>query len=155
MARFLAASFGPLFSIVSAAERVKSNGWGSNIAWMSLHEGMQKVYTEKKPMMLVIHKMTCPACVHLKRKVSNSSEIQALSKSFVMVNLEYFEAPRDKDFHPDGLYIPRILFFGTDGKVMKDIVNNPQAQYKYNYPNEVNVATSMKKVRAILKERRS
>ncbi|XP_005108317.1 thioredoxin domain-containing protein 12 isoform X2 [Aplysia californica] len=150
MARVLVAVMGPIFNLVSATGNARSKGWGSRIAWMNLDEGMAKAQAEKKPLMLVIHKKKCAACFYLRKTVSSSSEIQALSKSFVMVNLDWFETLREKQYQPDGEYLPRILFFGPDGQVMYDITNSPQGRHKYNYSKEGDIVKNMKKVYAIV-----
>jgi protein-disulfide reductase (glutathione) len=56
--------------------------------------------------------MDCLLSSALKSQVSASKEIEDLSSHFVMVNAEDNEEPKDKQYSPDGGYIPRILFVG-------------------------------------------
>lgn len=55
--------------------------------------------------------------------------------------------PQDQArFQPDGTYVPRILFFTSDGKFMKDIYNrHPKAddKYKYFYSSTSQIIDSM------------
>lgn len=98
-----------------------------------------------KPIMVVIHKNKCPACNDLKPKFAIDSDIQNLSRHFVMVNLETDEVPKSAEFQPDGPYVPRILFFGPDCKLISDVHNSNKAQ-KFLY-NEVNdIADNMRHV---------
>lgn len=49
-------------------------------------------------------------------------------------------------FQPDGTYVPRILFFTSDGEFMKDVYNrHPKAdeKYKYFYSNTSQIIDSM------------
>lgn len=89
----------------------KDNGFGNNYVWAgSLESGLQIATHHRKPLMVIIHKSWCTACRNLKPKFANSSEIQTLSKNFVMVNLIDEDEPKSNVFAPDGSYIPRYLF---------------------------------------------
>lgn len=91
-----------------ASNEGKDNGFGNNYVWAgSLESGMKIAVHHKKPVMVIIHKSWCTACKNLKPKFANSSEIQALSQHFVMVNLLDDEEPKSNKFAPDGTYIPR------------------------------------------------
>lgn len=86
----------------------RDNGFGNSYIWAgSLESGLQIATNHKKPMMLIIHKSWCSACKNLKPKFAESSDIQSLSKHFVMVNLVDEEEPHGIAFAPDGNYIPR------------------------------------------------
>ncbi|VVC89244.1 unnamed protein product [Leptidea sinapis] len=86
----------------------KDNGFGKDYVWAgSLDSGIKIASHHKKPVMLIIHKSWCSACKGLKPKFAASTELQVLSKHFVMVNLIDDEEPKDTSFAPDGTYIPR------------------------------------------------
>ncbi|XP_005108318.1 thioredoxin domain-containing protein 12 isoform X3 [Aplysia californica] len=151
MARVLVAVMGPIFNLVSATGNARSKGWGDNIDWWTLRDGLARSRVENKPLMVVVHRMTCPACVYLKSRFSNSPDIASQSRHFVMVNLEPAETPSDdRQFHPDGHYVPRIFFFKPDGHLMTDVMHDPHSEYRYNYPNAMAIANSMSKVRNML-----
>lgn len=91
-----------------AASFGSDNGFGASYVWAgSLQSGLQIAENHKKPVMVIIHKSWCSACKNLKPKFAGSSEIQNLSKHFVMVNLGDEEEPKSVVFAPDGNYIPR------------------------------------------------
>lgn len=86
----------------------RDNGFGNNYVWAnSLESGLQIATNHRKPCMVIIHKSWCHACQNLKPKFASSTEIQTLSKHFVMVNVIDDEEPKSNLFAPDGTYIPR------------------------------------------------
>ncbi|KNC70459.1 hypothetical protein SARC_17013, partial [Sphaeroforma arctica JP610] len=66
--------------------------------------------SSNKPMLILIHKTWCGACKNLKKTVSTSEQMVTLAKEYIMVNLEDDEEPKDKQFQPDGGYVPRLFF---------------------------------------------
>ncbi|XP_069127296.1 thioredoxin domain-containing protein 12-like [Argopecten irradians] len=124
-----------------------ARGWGDDIAWVKLDDGLIQAKTENKPVMLIIHKSWCGACKSLKPKVQASSAIKEVSKDFVMVNAEDDEEPGDSKFSPDGGYIPRIFFLDSDGNVLNDFYNKDgNSQYKYYYYSADHIVKTMKSV---------
>ncbi|XP_071953824.1 thioredoxin domain-containing protein 12-like [Antedon mediterranea] len=120
-------------------------GFGDNIDWKTMDEGLQLAKESDTPMMLLIHKTWCGACKALKPKFAASSDIQQLSENFVMVNVEDDEEPKDSKYTPDGGYIPRILFLEPNGNVRDDIVNTVgNERYKYYYPSADHVVLAMR-----------
>lgn len=102
------AFFGLVFNTVYCNAKGRDNGFGNGYIWAnSLEAGKQMARHHKKPVMVIIHKSWCTACKNLKPKFATSSEIQSLSKYFVMVNLVDDEEPDSALFAPDGSYIPR------------------------------------------------
>lgn len=65
----------------------------------------------------------------MKPKFASSSEIEALSKHFVMVNTQDDEEPSGSKYMPDGGYVPRILFLGKKEKY--DIKNFERKGFLY------------------------
>lgn len=95
--------------------------------------------------MYVIHKTWCGACKQLRPKFAESTEIEELSKKFVMVNLQDEEEPSDSSYAPDGGYIPRIVFADSEGTVKEELINekgNPK--YKYYYSDAASIVESMR-----------
>jgi len=138
----------PLFKTVVAA--AKTNGWGTNIGWQHLAEGKRIARSQRKPLMVVIHKKNCPECRKLRSKFASSEQIPSIAEDFVMVNMEWSEAPDLPEFHPDGRYIPRILFFSPDGKPLPEIKNSDEA-YRYAYNDIESIVNNMQRVRKIVK----
>jgi protein-disulfide reductase (glutathione) len=96
----------------------RDNGFGNSYVWAgSLESGLQIATHHNKPLMLIIHKSWCSACKKLKPKFATSSEIQTLSKHFVMVNLVDEEEPKNSSFAPDGTYIPRWVKIVNIGNI--------------------------------------
>ncbi|KAK3705285.1 hypothetical protein QZH41_008171 [Actinostola sp. cb2023] len=123
-------------------------GFGKNITWMTLSEGLRSAKDSKKPAMVIIHKTWCGACKALKPHIANSTEIHEMSKKFVMINLEDDEEPKDSKFDVDGQYFPRVFFVDPSGDVVKDI-HNTKLQYlkfKYAYGDAETVLEAMQKV---------
>ncbi|CAK1594020.1 unnamed protein product [Parnassius mnemosyne] len=125
----------------------RDNGLGNNYVWAgSLESGIHIATVHNKPVMVIIHKSWCKSCKNLKPKFANSTEIQSLSKHFVMVNLMDDEEPEGNNYAPDGTYIPRILFVSPKGLVDHDIVNEDgSSQHKYFYSKPEQIAKSMRK----------
>jgi hypothetical protein len=48
----------------------------------------------------------------LKPRLASNKDLGEMSKKFVMVNVKDGKEPDDKQFRPDGNYVPRILFLG-------------------------------------------
>lgn len=137
-----------MFSVVCEPEEPLDRGWGEDIAWKTLDDGLNEAKKSDKPLMLLIHKTWCGGCKALKSVFSQSQEIADLSKDFVMVNLEDEEEPKDEKYSPDGKYIPRILFLLSSGEVMEDVYNKngKHKETKYYYGRTSQVVDSMKSV---------
>lgn len=120
-------------------------GFNSNIEWSNnLETAKAAQNVDGKPIFLLIHKSWCGACKRLKNVFVESKEIEHLSKSFHMVNLEDNEEPADDTYKPDGGYIPRILFI-KDKELQVQIVNSAgNPKYKYFYNTEASIIASMK-----------
>jgi protein-disulfide reductase (glutathione) len=127
-----------------------SNGWNDNIAWVSVGDAAAKAQETGKPIMTVIHKSWCGACKSLKPKFAASTEIEALSKSFVMVNALDDEEPSGKEYQPDGGYIPRVIFSDSSGKVRPELHEGANPQYKYYYSEATQIVAAMKSALAAL-----
>ncbi|XP_065834831.1 thioredoxin domain-containing protein 12-like [Oscarella lobularis] len=117
-----------------------AKGWGDEIAWRTLNDGLVEAKESQKPLMLLIHKSWCGACKALKPQFADSEEIRTLSEQFVMVNVQDDEEPKDPKYAPDGSYIPRILFLDSNGEVKRNInnaENNPSYKYYYSDPHQI------------------
>ncbi|XP_071878043.1 thioredoxin domain-containing protein 12 [Bombus fervidus] len=116
--------------------------------WRSVTYGFQEAKVVNKPIFLLIHKMQCPSCQKLKQKFSNSVRLMDLSDRFVMVKAEmgYDAALDDDKFQPDGKYVPRILFFTSNGDFIEEAYNNhadADKEYKFFYKNPSEIINTM------------
>ncbi|KAK3602042.1 hypothetical protein CHS0354_021136 [Potamilus streckersoni] len=138
-------TFLQLISLTAA--KAPGNGFGEDIEWRTLEDGLKEANELNKPLMLIIHKTWCGACKALKPKFAESEEIKKLSSSFLMVNVQDDDEPAGEKYSPDGAYIPRIFFLDPSGNVMKEFYNEDgNEKYKYFYPTPDNILKSMQKV---------
>jgi len=136
MSGFFGQAAGLIFQGVSAAKKKVanlSNEWGSGIKWMTLKEGQEQAKKEGKPVMIIIHRQSCPACISLKPKFASSDDIRRLSQRFIMINVSAATERLPSRFSPGGAsYVPRILFTDPSGDVLEE-VRSENNQYKYFY----------------------
>ena len=124
-----------------------SRGWNDDIEWVKIDDGFKVAKEQDKPLMLLVHKTWCGACKALKPQFHTSKEIADLSKPFVMVNVLDDEEPEGEKYSPDGGYIPRVLFYDSEGNHLDKYKNeNGHPDYKYYHFNPTSIAETMKKV---------
>ncbi len=109
-----------------------AHGFGDLIAWRGLEEGLQEAATSGKGLMLVVHASWCSKCRDLKPSFFDEGLVAA-SRDLVMVNLDQDEEPRSLIYSPDGTYVPRVLFIGTDGEVISELKNDQRSRFHYFY----------------------
>lgn len=109
-----------------------AHGYGDQIGWRGLDEGLAEARSLGRPLMLVIHASWCPRCRELKPRFSDPALVDA-SEQFVMVNLDQDEEPQALRYGPDGQYVPRVLFLDAQGRVDATLSNASRSKYKYFY----------------------
>ncbi|CAG5131902.1 unnamed protein product [Candidula unifasciata] len=144
LSRFLTFGISPFFGVLFAG-RDLARGWGDNITWLQLQDALQEAQIVQKPMMVIVHKESCPVCARVKPLFASHPGINKLSQHFVMVNLEPDEVPRTPEFEPDGAYVPRILFFSHDGRIFRNIIGK-EPRNKYFYDDMRLLENNMKRV---------
>uniref|UniRef100_A0A8D8TK44 Thioredoxin domain-containing protein 12 n=2 Tax=Cacopsylla melanoneura TaxID=428564 RepID=A0A8D8TK44_9HEMI len=129
-----------------------AHGFGDNINWKSLQDGLASAKLSQKPVMVLIHKSYCPACHELSPQFAASKEIADRASNFEMVNIYDDEEPEDVKYAPDGDYVPRILFFHSNGEFQSQIFNPKSStkyrHYYYDAPNIVNAMDAALKKQA-------
>ena len=126
--------------------RGKPIKWESKIKWMNWEEGRAASAAQGKALFLIVYTNWCPRCREL-GPVFRDGSVEALSKEMIMVRQNQDEAPQWLSaFTAQGRYVPRILFFGTDGQLRTDLTSGNQ-RFPYFYtPRSTSVlATNMKK----------
>ena len=122
-----------------------SNGFGNDIAWRSLDDGLAEAQRDGRPMMLLVHASWCPKCKALKPAFSDT-EIVRLSERFVMVNADQDRVPKSETFAPDGTYIPRVVFVDpTTGKVDDSLRNPARNRQLYYFSRREDLVGVMRK----------
>lgn len=114
------------------AATAPANGYGDNIAWRGLDEGLKESAALGRPLMLVVHAAWCPRCKELKRRFFDPA-VAAASERFIMVNLDQDAQPEGLRYGPDGQYIPRVLFVDPKGQIDATLSNPGRSKYKYFY----------------------
>ncbi|XP_073989343.1 thioredoxin domain-containing protein 12-like [Rhodnius prolixus] len=124
-----------------------ARGLGTHIKWMLLEDGLMEAEKNGRPIMVVIHKSTCRACLQFKPKIASCSDVARLSSGFVMINLADEEEKLRDDLAPDGTYVPRILFLNPKGQVLLQVTNRiGNFPERYYYPNTDELIVSMVQV---------
>lgn len=130
----------------AAAERrqatAPAHGYGDQIAWRGLDEGLAEAAKLGRPLMLVVHASWCPRCRELKQRFFDPT-LAETSDRFVMVNLDQDQSPEALRHGPDGQYIPRILFFDPQGRLDPELQNPRGGKYKYFYTPQDDLVAMM------------
>ncbi|KAI8789407.1 thioredoxin domain-containing protein 12 [Biomphalaria glabrata] len=130
---------------LKACNKTIDGGWGTSFDWVPIDDAFAKAAKENKKVMVIIHKQSCKACRYQKSWFSRSKAILSLSTNFVMTNIEYSQAALHPKYSPDGSYVPRILFFDSDGTFLKDLMAPSKEEgVLYHYRDEQELLTTMK-----------
>ena len=140
---------------VDVSTKEQARGWGRIFEWApcgGAHPAEQAALAAGKPVMVLLHRPSCPACHKLKDTFLTNNELQRLSKNFAFINCNSTEEPPGKSYAPDGDYVPRILFFGADGSPRPEIFNRlGKAAFKYYYVDAPSVVESMLEAAVMLR----
>ncbi|KHJ97098.1 hypothetical protein OESDEN_02928 [Oesophagostomum dentatum] len=125
-----------------------AKGFPTEIDWVDWSRAIRVAKSRNKPVFFLIHKSWCGACKNLKKEFETdpeTPELIELSKKFVMVNVEDDDEPSEKEYRPDGAYIPRIIFLDTNGKHLQ--TNNAKLfrNHKFFYPLIPQIIDGMKR----------
>jgi protein-disulfide reductase (glutathione) len=126
-----------LFIGISVSVDYGERGLPTSIDWKSYDAALEDSKTNGKPTLVLFTKTWCGACKNLKGDlVKNEASFKTASEKFNMVNIEEdSELPTDnKNFTPDGGYIPRVFFLTPEGNIDDTIVSS-NARYKHFFAN--------------------
>jgi len=144
--------FFTLVGFIATESNILSNGFGDEIEWKPWSEALELAKETEKPIMVLLHKTSCPACKSFKPVFAKSKEILDLSSKFVMVNAKFGQDPSNEPkLAIDGKYVPRIIFMNSHGDVLKEVINkkgNPK--YKYFHQTAQTVVDAMESVLQII-----
>merc|ERR1712226_25612 len=132
-------------SAIITEGNVLSNGFGDEIEWKPWLQALDIAKETERPIMVLLHKTSCPACKSFKPIFAKSKEILELSSKFVMVNAKLGQEPSNEPkLSVDGKYVPRIIFLDSQSKVLTEVINkkgNPK--YKYFHQTAQTVIEAM------------
>ncbi len=140
-----------LAALVLATDARAESDWNSAIGWQTFEAGLVAAKEQKKPVCLVFYTDWCPHCTDYSR-VFHDARVVAQSKAFVMVRVNRDQhVELSNRFAPDGNYIPRTLFLGSDGAIAAEIVTDrPDFKYFYNTKKPESLLAGMEKAAAKL-----
>ena len=137
---------------IATESTVLSNGFGDDIEWKPWSEALELAKETEKPILVLLHKTSCPACKSFKTVFAKSKEILELSSKFIMVNAKFGQDPSNEPkLAIDGKYVPRIIFMNSQGDVLEEVINkkgNPK--YKYFHQTAQTVVDAMESVLQII-----
>jgi len=143
--------------VIATESNVFSNGFGDDIEWKPWSEALDLAKETGKPILVLLHKTSCPACKSFKPVFAKSKEILELSSKFVMVNAKFGQDPSNEPkLAIDGKYVPRIIFMNSQGDVLEEVINkkgNPK--YKYFHQTAQSVVDAMESVLKIISSKKT
>ena len=143
--------------VIATESNVLSNGFGDDIEWKPWSEALDLAKETEKPILVLLHKTSCPACKSFKPVFAKSKEILELSSKFVMVNAKFGQDPSNEPkLAIDGKYVPRIIFMNSQGDVLEEVINkrgNPK--YKYFHQTAQTVVDAMESVLEIMSSKKT
>jgi hypothetical protein len=150
---WLAAGLGLALVLTGAATARAGGNWNDGaVGWVGYEKGLAEAKKSKKPICLVFFTEWCPHCTNYS-KVFHDPKVVEASKKFVMIRLDKDKnAELSKKFAPDGEYIPRTYFLGSDG-VLDPELKAPRDRFVYFYDenNPASVLAGMEAAQKKLK----
>ena len=122
---------------------------GAEIAWRDVGPGIQESSRTGKPVVMLFHASWCGSCRRY-RAVWKDPGVVAASRSFVMILVDVDQHPdANVAFSPDGTYVPRTIFYTSEGDVMKNAVGkDPQYPHTIDLDDPTELRTLMQKAAA-------
>lgn len=142
-ALFTTAVFSPA---VFAAPRMAELWNGAQIDWREVGPGIRESNQTGKPVIMLFHASWCGSCKRY-REVWKDPGVVAASKNFVMVLVDVDSDPdANGAFSPDGTYVPRTIFYTSEGDVMKDAHGkDPEYPHTIDLDDPTELRTLMEK----------
>lgn len=118
----LAILIGAALSPAAARQPNLAGVWnGAEIAWRDVGPGIRESTRTGKPVVMVFHAEWCKACRRY-REVWKDPGVVSATRDFVMILVDVDRDPKANGaFSPDGTYVPRTIFYNSEGDVMKHI----------------------------------
>jgi len=105
--------------------------------WFNWDDALHHAAKNKKPIMLLITRNWCKACIDLKKSLIQEKHFLSIAKEFNLVNIEL---DTEEKMVPNlqiysGDYIPRVFFAEPTGEIRKDVhcPGREDTPYKYFY----------------------
>jgi len=123
----------------------RARGLPVSINWMGYTKALEVAKTTGKPTLVLFTKTWCGACKNLKSNLLKLEEdFKKASEKFQMVSIEEdSETPTDeRNFTPDGGYIPRVFFLDPEGNIDSSITGG-NSQYKHFFSSAESLILAM------------
>jgi thiol-disulfide isomerase/thioredoxin len=150
---WLVAGLALALTLTGAATARAGGNWNdAGIGWVDYEKGLAEAKKSEKPICLVFFTEWCPHCTNYS-KVFHDPKVVEASKKFVMIRLDKDKnAELSKKFAPDGEYIPRTYFLGSDGALDPEL-KAPRDRFVYFYDenNPASVLAGMEAAQKKLK----
>lgn len=119
---------------------------GAEIAWRDVGPGIRESTRSGRPVVMVFHAEWCKACRRY-REVWKDPGVVSASRDFVMILIDVDRDPKANGaFSPDGTYVPRTIFYDSEGDVMSHVRGkDPEYPHTVDIEDPAELRTLMQK----------
>lgn len=127
-----------------------ADNWNSaEIDWKDIRTGVKEVTETGKTVLMLFQATWCSSCKKY-RDVFKDADVVAASRDLVMILVDIDKYPQvNSTFSPDGIYVPRTIFFNATGKIRHDLKGaDPQYPHSLDISGPGELLSLMKKAAA-------
>jgi len=126
--RGFCAGLAVLPAALSASPADAATDFNGAIGWRDATSGLAEARRLGKPVFMVVHANWCPACRKYSRVFRDPAVVEKL-RAFVPILVDSDRDATEKQFKPDGGYVPRSMILSPEGELFGDITGPYKSRF--------------------------